>query len=63
MNTQSHRLIFNPTRGCMMAVAETASSASNTPSATSKARSRSSKNAPNRLKVMDLPYQKRRQPN
>ena len=26
MNPQTHRLIFNPTRGCLMAVAETAHS-------------------------------------
>ena len=43
MNTQAHRLIFNKSRGCMMAVAETASSCSKSPSGTSKARRRSSK--------------------
>jgi filamentous hemagglutinin len=43
MNKNNHLLIFNPTRGCTMAVAETASSATKTPSATSKAHLRPSK--------------------
>ena len=43
MNKHHHRPIFNKSRGCMMAVAETASSCSKSPSRTSKARSRLSK--------------------
>ena len=43
MNESRHRLIFKKSRGCMMAVAETASSNSKSPSGTSKARRRSSK--------------------
>ena len=43
MNTQSYGLIFNASRGCMMAVAETASNASKSSSSTTRARRRSSK--------------------
>ena len=43
MNKDNHRLIFNASRSCMMAVAETATSCSKSPSGTSKARRKSSK--------------------
>jgi hypothetical protein len=43
MNKHHHRLIFNASRGCMMAVAETADSCSKSRSTTSSARARSSK--------------------
>ena len=43
MNKNTYRLVFNKSRGCMMAVLETASSSSKSPSATSKARHRLSK--------------------
>jgi filamentous hemagglutinin len=43
MNKNNHRLIFNASRGCMMAVAETASSCSKSPSATTSTRRKSSK--------------------
>jgi filamentous hemagglutinin len=43
MNKNNHRLIFNASRGCTMAVAETASSCSKNPSGTSKACRRAAK--------------------
>jgi len=43
MNKNTYRLVFNKSRGCMMAVLETASNCSKSPSGTSKARGRSSK--------------------
>ena len=43
MNKNTYRLIFNKSRGCMMAVLETASNCSKSPTGTSKARRRSSK--------------------